>query len=240
MEKKESSRTPITAPLKIGERIGISLDGELLHPTLLEDIREDNRLVISVPLYRGLPIIMKVEQQVQFFFFRENGRFCIDVQVEEITMHGPVRLIVLIPLSEPLKQQRRNAFRLRICLSGLIRPLNGNNFLLNPFFEEEDLSPWEEVFTNNLSECGISLNSIVHHKNGDCLHIKLTLDHTPDHSEQIDLLGIIRRVQVIKHLGTQYRLGVEFLPYSENMRLIIVKFMLKKQQQIIRTELESY
>lgn len=238
MKKKELFLPKITAPLRIGEKIGVSLDGEHLHPTLLEDITAGNRLVISAPLYRGLPIIMKVEQQMQFFFFRENGRFCLDVQVEEIIMQGELCLISLLPLSEPLQQQRRNSFRLRICLSALIRPFDINALKTDPFFEEDDITPWENVLTNNLSESGVSLNSIVPHKTGDCLHIKITLDHAPDHLEQIELLGVIRQTQTIEYLGTQYRLGIEFLPSSENLRGLIAKFVLKKQQQILRSELD--
>jgi c-di-GMP-binding flagellar brake protein YcgR len=160
------------------------------------------------------------------------------VQVEEIIMHGPLRLISLLPLSEPRKQQRRNSYRLRIGLSALIRPHDGSAFAADPFFADENLTPWEEVLTNNLSETGVSFNSIVQHKIGVCLHIKLTLYHAPDHVEQIELLGIVRQVQTIEYLGTQYRLGVEFLPCSENLRRLIARFVLKKQHQIIRTELE--
>jgi c-di-GMP-binding flagellar brake protein YcgR len=238
MEKKEKQIRELTDPLKTGERIGISLDGEHIYPTLLEDMTEDKHLIASVPLHRGVPIILKVGQQVQFFFFRENGRFCINVQVEEIIMHGPLRLISLLPLSEPSRQQRRNAFRLRIGLSALIRPFTGNILPTDPFFKEDDFTPWEEVLTNNLSEVGVSVNSVVPYKLGDCLHIKITLDHAPDHLEQIELLGIIRHHQSIDHAAKHYRLGLEFLPYVENLRRIIAKFVLKKQQQILRSEFD--
>jgi len=239
MIKRETTYHERTEPLKTGEKIGISLDGEHFYPTMLEDITEDKHLIVSVPLYRGIPIILKVGQQVQLFFFRENGRFCIDVQVEEIIMHGPLRLISLLPLSEPSRQQRRNAFRLRIGLSALIRSFNGNTIPTDPFALNEELTPWEEVLTNNLSEAGVSLNSVVSRKIGDCLHIKITLDHAPDHLEQIELLGIIRHFQPIDYSGKQFRLGVKFLPYSENLRRIVARFVLNKQQQIIRTELDS-
>ncbi|MCL1975854.1 MAG: flagellar brake protein [Firmicutes bacterium] len=238
MKKKETSYPEISMSLKIGEKIGISLDGDTLYPTLLEDITEDKRLIVSVPLYRGIPIILKLEQHVKFFFFRDNGRFCLDVQVEEIILHGPLRLISLLPLSEPHKQQRRNAFRLSIGLSALIRPYSGNTLIPDFYFEDEDITPWEEVLTNNLSETGVSLNSIVPHNIGDFLHLKITLDHARDHLEQIELFGIIRQFQSIEYLGALYRLGVEFLPYSEKLRSIVAKYLLKKQQQIIRTELD--
>ncbi|MCL1817060.1 MAG: hypothetical protein FWG43_05620, partial [Clostridiales bacterium] len=108
----------------------------------------------------------------------------------------------------------------------------------DPFFAEEELTPWEDVYTNNLSEMGVSVNSIVQHKIGTCLHIRITLDHASNHVEQIELMGIIRHVQTIDYVGVQYRLGVEFLPFAENLRLIIAKFVMKKQQQILRTEIE--
>jgi c-di-GMP-binding flagellar brake protein YcgR len=238
MKKKEMTEHMVAEPLRIGEQIGISTDGERLYPTLLEDITEDNRLIVSVPIYRGIPIIIKVDQHLRFFFFRENGRFCIDVLVEEIIMQGPLRLIALAPLSEPLKQQRRNSFRLRIGLSALIRPYGGGLAAGGPYFEEEDMIPWEDVITNNLSETGVSLNSVISHKTGDCLQLKITLDHDPHHLEEIELLGIVRQVQALENLSTQYRLGVEFLPYSDKLRQLIAKFVMKKQQQIIRAELE--
>ena len=231
-------KSEISEVLRIGERIGVSLDGEHLYPTLLEDITEDDHLIISVPLYRGIPIIMKVEQQIIIYFFRDNGRFCIDVQVEEIIMRGSLRLILLLPLSEPRKQQRRNSFRLRIGLTALIRPFGGGTFPPDPFFSEDVLTPWEEVLTNNLSETGVSINSAIQHKIGDCLHMKITLDHARDHVEQIELLGIVRQLQTIEYLGTQYRLGLEFLPYSYSLRKIIATFVLKKQQQMMRAELD--
>ena len=233
-------RQNIIAPLRIGENIGISLDGELIYPTLLEDITEDKHLVVSVPLYRGIPIIMKIDQQVQFFFFRESGRFYIDAQVEEIVVRGTLRLVSLLPLSEPHKQQRRNSFRLPIVLSTLIRPYTENAFPPDPFAKNEDFTPWEGVLTNNLSETGVSVNSVVPYKTDDLLQIKITLDHAPDHMEQIELLGIIRQVQAIEHMGIQYRLGLEFLPYAEKLRRLIARYVLKKQRQAARKELDQY
>jgi len=246
--------------LEIGERVGVSLDGTHVYPTLLEDISEDAHLVISVPLYRGIPLIMRVEQEFLFYFFRENGRYSFDARVEEIIMRGPLRLISLIPVSEPRKQQRRNSFRLHIGLPALTRPAGSDN-QLNPRLLEDDVTPWEEVLTNNISETGVSLNTAAPYNIGDYLQLKIQFEQIPDSSKapvrrsafpppahvtqdpdtikNLDLVAIVRQADSIEYMGTIYRLGAEFLPYPEKQRRFVAKFVMNKQRQLLRTEMDS-
>ncbi len=222
--------------LKIGDKIGISVSGGRVFPTMIEDITEDGILIASVPLFRSVPIILKLKQKVTVFYYRDNGRFSVDCLVDEILVEGNLRLMALERVSEPRKQQRRNSYRLRINLNIKARPFIGGPFPPTEQEMADDPTPWEEVLTNNLSETGISFNSQKNYEHGDKLHVILSLPTGPDQKAQFDLLGIVRQVENQDLTTKRYRLGIEFPPYGEDDRRFISKFILRWQQQMLRDD----
>lgn len=222
--------------LRIGEKVQISLDdSSQVFPTLLEDIMEDGRLIISGPLYRGYPLAILPEQGVKIYYFRENGRYCIDCQAEKIFVHEELRLISLLVLSEPEKQQRRGSFRLPVNLDAFIRAMNEEDPpQLQAFLQSQDQMDWETAMTHNLSETGVSINSKSDYQIGDPVLIRLQLeDQNP--KNRIELLGVVRRAEKIELTRLPYcRLGIEFTNYNESMRRRVAKFLLKKQQLVLQ------
>jgi|GEM_PF-5647380 len=130
--------------------------------------------------------------------------------------------------------ERRASYRLPINLGVLIRLAGDGSYPPQAVYREEELTPWEAVDTNNLSETGLSVNSRTGHTENTCLQIMMRPESTTD-MDIIFLLGMVRRVEKIRLWRRRYyRLGIEFLPFEEKVRRRIAKFIFKKQRQAMR------
>lgn len=221
--------------IKIGEKVAISFGQSSTYPTLLEDITAEGHLVISAPLRRNIPIILKKEQEIQLHYFRDNGRFTIDTQVQGFKISGNLRLIILEQQSEPRKQQRRASFRLGASLEAGIKPYVGGYSII----ADDDNQPWENTKTNNISETGVSLNTHTHYSLEDKLLIRLLLPKADSEAELLEVVGAVRQINLADYNSEQYTVGLEFLDCPEDVRRAIAKFVLLRQQELLKIEAET-
>jgi len=137
-------------------------------------------------------------------------------------------------VAEPL--EKRATYRLSVNLGVFIRLAGDGSFPPQAIYREDELTPWEAVETNNLSETGLSVNSRTGYEKNTCLQIIIQLENNHG-MELIYLLGIVRRAEMFKSMRRRcYNLGIEFLPYEEKTRRRIAKFTFMKQAYAIRVK----
>lgn len=236
----QNKNNPQEGQIRIGEKVQIGLEGHPQpYPTLLEDILDDGRFIVSSPMYRGIPLPVHEGQEVQFYFYREDGRYCIFSKIDEIFMHNELRLLRLMPLSEPIKQQRRESFRLPISLGARICSFDEEAVQAAKRKEQEDAN-WETTITHNISETGVSIKSRQEYKVGDMVTIWMKIEDGAI-NEQMNLMGIVRQAEKLDSTKEHaYRLGIEFMPYEEAKRRSIAQFILKKQRLILKMKRNQY
>lgn len=243
---------------KIGERADVSLGKGQAYRTKLEDITEEGYLVISQPIYRGIPVIMHVDQELEIFLYRKNGRFSVKAKVVGIEVSEALRLILLEALHEPARLQRREAFRLPVRLKAVVQPEGGDEdefedadddfdapeaevrgFDDGPFASEADggkPSDTERTVTFDLSETGVALRTVHERTVGEKLRIRVWLNWPKENSPPIEYIGEIVQVNKDARDAEYYRIGVKFLDYTKAQRSMMSKFILQQQQEKIRRQ----
>lgn len=219
----------------IGEKVDVSTGAGQVYRTLLEDITSDGHLVISAPIFRGIPVILHKDQEIVLYFYRDNGRFGLDARVEGFTLDQNLRLISLLPTSAPRKQQRRESYRLQATLEAMIRPFTGGSIITDDFLKDDE-TKWEKVLTNNISETGFSVNTLTDYARNDQIYIKLFLCKVGEKVPPVELIGAIRQRETVDFATEKYRIGVEFITLTDDVRRQIARFLLLRQQEYIRAE----
>ena len=218
--------------IQIGSKVDLFLGRGPFYRTQLEDMTEDGRLVISTPLHRGVPIILRKNQEIELYFYRDNGRYCIDVSVYDFSISNNVRLIILDILSEPRKQQRRESYRLPILRDVLI--LRDAYGPFTAYYEKDiDKSLLIKASTENLSETGMAMRTRTEFSNGDKFWARIFIQWPSENSLPITVRCRIVQVQY-DHIKAIYRYGVHFIACTEDDRANIAKFVLAEQQRNIR------
>ena len=217
----------------IGEKVDLYLGHGPTYRTQLEDIDGLGLLLISQPLYRGIPIVLRLGQQVEMYYFRPNGRFCIDVEMEGVVTTDQVRLIALRRISEPRKQQRRESFRLMTLLEAVLRPVSAGPFPARRT-NEDDLVE-RTVTTENISETGVSVWSVkIAYDMGEKLYIRLYLPWPDEEAEPLELRCEVRRCELEDPVTLTYGVGLMFMDCPEETRQLIARYVLVKQQEQLR------
>lgn len=217
----------------IGEKVDLYLGQGPTYRTQLEDIDEAGLLLVSQPLYRGIPIVLRMNQEIELYYFRPNGRFGVDVVVDHIVTGDQVRLIALRRISEPHKQQRRESFRLMVALDAVLRPVSAGVFPLRRT-PEDDLVE-RRVTTENVSETGVSIRSVkIAYDVGEKLLIKLYLPWPDEDADPLELRCEVRRCELADPVLLSYSVGLMFMDCSEETRQLIARYVLVKQQEQLR------
>lgn len=220
--------------IRIGDKVDVFLGRGRAYRTMLEDIDSSGNLLISTPLYRGIPVIMHKGQEVELYYFREDGRYCINTTVVDFILNDQIKLILLRADSEPKKQQRRESYRLAAFLETIIRDYASGDFPLKP--DKDDMLEQEYVFSENISETGVALRTKQVRQKGDKVYLRIYLKWPEEDSLPIDVMGEIRQVELLNHTKQIYRIGIMFLKLPEETRRHIARYVLARQQQLLKLQ----
>jgi c-di-GMP-binding flagellar brake protein YcgR len=247
----------------IGDRIDIALGEATTYRSMVENLFEHGRAVIAAPTYKGLNVILHMEDVLTIYYYRENGRFKVEAAVESFETENNVNLVIIKFTSEPEKQQRRSAFRLRTNCDILFKRVFSAAGSSSDAAEEEEekgdgaddeiavyaekeiikiaeagkIIDEEEIkcVSEDISETGIRLRSPVFLETDDIIHMKVFLKYPRENSPPLLLGGKICQVQPLGNVRKIYMAGVEFIGVSDEYRRVIAKFVFVRQQQFLRT-----
>ena len=223
--------------LGIGDNVDLYTGKGVPYRTKLEDTTEEGHLVVSTPLYRGIPIVLLRGQRIQMYFYRETGRFCVEVKVHGFDVSGLVKMIHLEVVSEVSKQQRRGAFRLRKKVDVEIRHINDG-----PFPEQSGVPDSDKVVhirgtTDDISETGAGIRMRTMFEEGERFYLKFWLD-----TEQFRVQPFMLLCEVMQHErmvtvdGTVFRVGVQFMNNTAETRTVLAKYIIDEQLRVIKKQ----
>lgn len=221
-----------TEGLRLGEKVDLYLGRGPYYRTVVDDIPNKNTLILPIPTFRGISIILKMNQTVQLYFYRENGRYLIECVVIGLDLKSHVRMVALRMLTQPTRQQRRNSFRVETMVKAIIRPASLGPFPRSPIPEEEELM--EEVPTFNISATGIAVRTKREYHVGDQIYMRIFLAWPTEAAEPINVLCEIRQVLPVTGDRDMRQLGIMFLNANEDLSSHIAKFVLVEEQRRVR------
>ena len=128
--------------LVVGDKVDLLGDQNRLYRTMIEDVSENRVFLVGVPRHGGVPMPLHIDDTLYMIFYRESGRFVTEMQVVRFDKIGDVRYTWLYQLTEPVKNQRREAFRVPIIFDASIcEYTEGLEEKLSPFGTPEKKTP---------------------------------------------------------------------------------------------------
>ena len=215
--------------VKISEKIDLHLGKGPYYRTVVDDILDEETLLVSIPTFRGIPIILHMDQELQLFFYRDNGRFAQNVQVIGFDLGEAVRLVKLRILSEPARQQRRQSFRVSTILQATLRPYTLGPFPLKP--DPSEAEEMEEVSTFNVSATGVAIKTHGDYYVGERIFLRIFLAWPTSNAKPLDIMSEVRQIVRLEPGRDVFYLGAMFLDASEEMSTHIAKFVLIEEQK---------
>ncbi len=216
--------------INIGDRVDMYLGSGPTYRTKLEDIAENGNLLVSIPIYKGLPVTFSKDQGMQMYFYRTNGRYRVNVKIVGYQQHGQLRFLELKALSEPQKQQRRDSFRIEADLKVVLRYVD-NDLAFDRLIRQED----EEVVSSiNISATGIAIKTKKVYNVGDKVFMRIYLNWPEKAVEPLEIIGEVRQVEMIYPLQKIYCIGIMFLYTSKDVYSHLSKFIMAQEQKQLK------
>lgn len=218
----------------IGEKIDLHLGKGPYYRTVIEDEDKNGLLHASVPTYRGIPIILRQDQALQVFYYRDNGRFAVKAKVAGFDMSGNIRIVKLQVLSAPERQQRRESYRVSTMLKSIIRPYSMGPFPKRPDPSEEE--EMEEAPTFNISATGVAVRVQQDYVVGERIFMQIFLEWPAANASPIHVLGEVRQVTRIEPNREIYQLGIMFLEMATDLTNHLARFVLVEDQRRMKQQ----
>lgn len=221
------------AIIEVGEQVDLYLGKGPYYRTKIADLGLNGMFLVPLPTFRGIPIILRKAQRLKLFFYRDNGRFSIDVAVMDFDLKE-LRMVWLKQLTQPERQQRRESFRVTTMLRAILRPYNLGPFPKRP--DPEEAGQMQEVPTFNISATGVAVRASGEFYVGERVFLRIFLAWPKPDSEPLTILGEIRQVKRIEYGKSEFQLGILFLDASSEMTSHIARFVLMEEQRRVKQQ----
>lgn len=217
--------------LQIGEKIEVRYRGDRANSkkeisySMVQDVKSGDEIVISLPMLKGMTILLELGQEVEIIYYRDDGCFIFAAKVVEQFSVASASLIRLKKISSVKRLQRRNYFRLKVTLPIYIRELKED--------PDQDPGPWLKAYTLNLSGGGARISSNEKLDKGALLECRLELNE-----EEVILNGKVVRSQLVEDDPiVRYEIGLSFIDIAESDRDSIIKFIFQEQRKLRKKDL---
>jgi c-di-GMP-binding flagellar brake protein YcgR len=186
----------------------------------------DGRLTIAWPTSRGMRLLVRRDQMLEFSFLRDGTPYAFSGLVDE-TILEPLPQITVIISSAVMRVQRRQNFRIKSLMPVEIT----GEFKSDPG-DETPVMQSIRTTTYDLSASGISVLYAKRIPEGTLLEVKLSL---PDNGPVIRIPCRVIYSESLAENVTQHRTGILFLELSEGERARMVRYVYRTQLKGLRT-----
>jgi c-di-GMP-binding flagellar brake protein YcgR len=200
--------------LKIGELIEIESEG-LRARTKLEELSIEGDLIVMQPTVKGIPLRPPQDEPAKFSFCRQDGVYMFDALMLSAFMRGNVRLCRCKPVSEVMKVQRRQYYRLPIVLDVMMEKCG----------EKDGVRKRYRSKTVDLSENAVQLTCFTGFEPGTGFSIEIRLSD----KEIIGVEGKILRCVPPLDKKDPYNMVLVFEELSSRVRVRLRRYILKQQ-----------
>jgi len=218
----------------LGEMVDLIGHRNRLYRTKVEDMLQNGLYLVGVPRYGGTPMPLHADEDVFLIFYRETGRFIVQMSVVGFEKKGEVRYVWLFQKSEPYKDQRREAFRVHVSL----------NVHVYEYQEEAEDKPhdfsyadgagvMDNIKSRDLSVSGISILSKNVYQPGDRHLLKVHLFESDSGSRPFITNATVARSSPWRETGKN-NVGLNFFGHTKSMREFISKYVLEEQRKQLR------
>ena len=217
---------------EVGDKIDITVDGNIFYKSVIGHIADTGRVLVNTPIYKREPVQYNVYDKVYFVYYRESGRYFVQAQVAGFQTINGVRFIVLEPMIEPIKEQRRESYRLATRIDAELYEYTEDAELYLEINDEVTAELITEVKVRDLSITGAALISKFQCELKEKYLLKLVLDDRGNRSKAAPfwICGTVVRSELTNDNKT-YDIGIRFFGMTSNKNDFLSKYIMTQQQK---------
>lgn len=219
--------------LVVGDKVDLLGHQNRLYRTMIEDSQSQGFFLVGIPRYAGIPMPLRLDESVYMIFYRETGRYITQMKCIKFEHVGEVKYIWLYQMTEPVKNQRRDAFRVPIIASTVICQYTSGLENNLPIFGGIEVSEVERTTTRDISTTGASFISDRKYEVGDKCLLMLLLNWPQSGTPPFHTCAQVIRVRPWRDSG-RYIVGVLFFGQTKEMTGYISKFVLDEQRRQLK------
>ena len=216
--------------LEVGEKIDLTVDGKLFYTTNVGDVYENGLVMIGTPIHQGAYVNLQVFDEIYAVFYRDTGRYFVLMRVVDFKMRGAYHYTVLEQLEDPLKDQRREYYRLPISIEATLYEYTPEiEWALSQGIEVKDVNRLSGAKTKDISATGLALITT----RWECkIDDKYLLEMTFENNPKIMACARVIRSELSLD-GRIYNVGMRFFGMERSKNEFLSKYILTQQQKRI-------
>ena len=193
-----------------------------VYKSRVQDIKKDNLLEVSMPIYAGKMVILSVGIRYECIFYTKNGLYRCVAQVKEHYKVDGLYMLLLEPKSPLEKFQRREYFRFECAMD------------IEYYKITEDEAKIEEIeeLKRHLSGGGIRFMAEEEGKKGEYLFISMLL-RSLDNNQLLEIAGRVLSCNRVEgdRGKKKYEYRVQFLTRDQKKREAIIKYIFEQERK---------
>lgn len=203
----------------------------------VDDVRADGTIVIEMPMYKGKVVLVNVSNNYELMFYSKKGLYRALCQVIERFKEGNLMFARVFPVTELVKFQRREYFRLQCMIEMKAIVINKEKALAMSDEEimafaaapvvAENMKPGMMV---DISGGGCRFTSKTKYNEGDLILIDVILENETDRLPILFLMDVLHSNQVQNTLDTFETRG-EFQKLNPKLRERIIKYIFDEDRK---------
>ncbi|SHJ06102.1 flagellar brake protein [Lutispora thermophila] len=214
---------------KVGDKVNVKVMDKSDSDTYASQVTEvlENGLIeISFPMHKSKTIYFINGEKLILIIGKKEAIYEFQAMVIE-KKYENIPIMRLKVISEPVRIQRRDYYRLKITKPIKIRVINITNDSEDKFIE------YKNGFLLDISEGGMMVCTKEKFEDGDFLEIIMDLED----GKVIRIKGkIVRRMYNPEKSGL-YEYGIEFFDVSKKDRNQLAKFIYNEQRKLLKKEM---
>ena len=218
----------------IGDKIELTLEGNRVYKSKVEDISETGLILVTVPTLWGMYAPIYAGEKISLGFFRESAWYTSTMEVESFVKQGEAHFVWLLQVTPPHRHQRREAYRLPVRLKVKVREYTDGM--------EKDLVQSgsgaghveiEEANTRDVSIGGLAITTKRFYEPGERYLLEVFLDETPDRTRPFLVCAEVMRAAPTSD-NRANSIGLQFKGVTNNGNEVLSKYVLTRQQKLIQ------
>lgn len=200
---------------QLGMKVNIEVmrgEENLYFSSKVEEVESGN-LVLGMPIKGNQFFHIRLNESINVHFPKSDSFFYIVGKVVG-KKYIPIPVLIVKPMSEPIKNQRRDFFRIRLTLKVKVK--------------QAGIDEWKNGYVKDLSGSGALIATNCEFKKGDILNLQV-----PIMSKDLDLKSEVVR-SWREDYSKPYNIAVRFIDLEQEKQDEIIKFILTEQRKMIK------
>jgi len=218
----------------LGDKVELVLDDNRVYKTKVEDLTDTGLFLVAVPSLGAMPARLYLNDRIIVGFYRQVGRFITTMEVVAFEKQREIQYVWLLQITQPFKQQRRDAYRLPISIG--VQVCEYTDWIENelPLYGDEDRGAIiENVNTIDISITGIALRSSRLYEHGEKYQLKIFFADRQEGAKPFLICSEVMRCLPTRETHVS-KIGMRFYAATRNRGDILSRYIFTQQQRLIK------